>query len=66
MTSHILVIEDSSTMRSLIASTLEELDGVEVIEANNAFEALMPPVGVHPIGAPGPGGAWRGRSEAAT
>ncbi len=38
---HILVVEDSSTMRSLLASTLEDL-GVEVkvTEATSGFEAL--------------------------
>lgn len=36
----ILVVEDSATMRSLIASTVENLPAVEVIEAVNGFEAL--------------------------
>ncbi len=37
----ILIVEDSGTMRSLIASTLEGLDGpVKVDEAENGFEAL--------------------------
>jgi two-component system chemotaxis response regulator CheY len=36
----VLVVEDSATMRSLIVSTLEELNGVEVIEVPNGFEAL--------------------------
>ena len=37
----ILIVEDSGTMRSLIASTLEELGGpVKVDEAENGFEAL--------------------------
>ncbi len=38
---HILVVEDSPTMRSLLASTLEEL-GVpaKVSQANSGFEAL--------------------------
>ena len=37
----ILVVEDSATMRSLIASTLEELDpGVKITEAGSGFEAL--------------------------
>ncbi len=36
----ILIVEDSSTMRSLIASTLESLGDYEVIEAGSGFEAL--------------------------
>jgi two-component system chemotaxis response regulator CheY len=37
----ILVVEDSATMRSLIASTLEELGpGVKITEASSGFEAL--------------------------
>jgi two-component system, chemotaxis family, chemotaxis protein CheY len=37
----ILVVEDSATMRSLIASTLEELDpAVKISEAGSGFEAL--------------------------
>lgn len=38
---HILIVEDSATMRSLLAGTLEELDlPVKVTEACNGFEAL--------------------------
>jgi two-component system chemotaxis response regulator CheY len=33
-------VEDSQTMRSLIVSTLEQLDGVEVMEAPSGFFAL--------------------------
>jgi two-component system chemotaxis response regulator CheY len=40
MPKKILVVEDSSTMRSLIASTVEELTGYETVEAGNGFEAL--------------------------
>lgn len=40
MTKKILVVEDSATMRSLIASTVEELTGYETVEAGNGFEAL--------------------------
>ena len=40
MTRKILIIEDSSTMRSLIASTIEEMSGFESVEASNGFEAL--------------------------
>ncbi|HEY5594978.1 MAG TPA: response regulator [Nitrospiria bacterium] len=40
MPKKILVVEDSSTMRSLIASTVEELTGYEAVEAGNGFEAL--------------------------
>ena len=37
----ILIVEDSGTMRSLIASTLEELgEPVKIDEAENGFEAL--------------------------
>ena len=37
----ILVVEDSATMRSLIASTLEEMDvAVKVTEVSSGFEAL--------------------------
>ncbi len=37
----ILIVEDSETMRSLLASSLEELDApVKVIEAGSGFEAL--------------------------
>jgi len=34
------VVEDSSAMRSLIATTVEEIRGVEVVEAGNGFDAL--------------------------
>ena len=40
MPKKILVVEDSSTMRSLIASTVEELAGYETVEAGSGFEAL--------------------------
>ncbi len=36
----ILIVEDSSTMRSLIVSTLESLGDYEVVEAGSGFEAL--------------------------
>ncbi|MBW2501252.1 MAG: response regulator [Deltaproteobacteria bacterium] len=37
----ILIVEDSATMRSLIAASLEGLDGaVKVVEAESGFEAL--------------------------
>ena len=37
----ILIVEDSATMRTLLASTLEELEQpVKVLEAANGFEAL--------------------------
>ncbi|MEZ4333499.1 MAG: response regulator [Myxococcota bacterium] len=37
----ILIVEDSATMRSLIGSSLEALDGpVKVVEARSGFEAL--------------------------
>jgi two-component system, chemotaxis family, chemotaxis protein CheY len=36
----VLIIEDSSTMRSLIATTIEEIGAIEVTQAENGFEAL--------------------------
>jgi two-component system chemotaxis response regulator CheY len=36
----ILITEDSPTMRSLLVSTIEPLDGYEVLEAASGFEAL--------------------------
>ena len=36
----LMVVEDSAAMRSLIASVLGELDGVEVLEAASGFDAL--------------------------
>jgi two-component system chemotaxis response regulator CheY len=37
----ILIVEDSATMRSLLASSLEELDiPVKIVEAESGFEAL--------------------------
>jgi two-component system chemotaxis response regulator CheY len=36
----VLVVDDSSTTRALIVSTIEEMDGFETIEAPNGFEAL--------------------------
>jgi len=36
----ILVVEDSATMRSLIASTLEDLGDYEITEASSGFVAL--------------------------
>lgn len=37
----ILIVEDSATMRSLLASSLEDLEiPVKVVEAENGFEAL--------------------------
>lgn len=40
MLKKVLVVEDSITMRSLIASTVEELPGFTVIAVGNGFEAL--------------------------
>ena len=38
---HILVVEDSPTMRALLSSALEDLGiPVKITEANNGFEAL--------------------------
>ena len=36
----ILITEDSPTMRSLLVSTIESLDGYCIVEANSGFEAL--------------------------
>lgn len=36
----VLVVEDSAAMRSFIASTLEQVEGVTVSEAPTGFEAL--------------------------
>ncbi len=38
---HVLIVEDSATMRSLLASTLEDMEiPVKVTEAASGFEAL--------------------------
>lgn len=38
---HILIVEDSATMRLLLTTTLEEMDSlIKVTEACNGFEAL--------------------------
>ncbi len=36
----VLVVEDSSAMRNVIASTAEEVAGVTAVQAQNGFEAL--------------------------
>lgn len=36
----ILITEDSPTMRSLLISTIEALEGFEIVEAASGFEAL--------------------------
>ena len=36
----ILITEDSPTMRSLLISTIETLEGYEIVEAASGFEAL--------------------------
>jgi two-component system, chemotaxis family, chemotaxis protein CheY len=40
MVTRVLVVEDSSTVRSLITTTVEEIVGVKVFEASTGFEAL--------------------------
>jgi two-component system, chemotaxis family, chemotaxis protein CheY len=40
VTKKVLVVDDSATMRSLLVSTLEEIDGIETVQASNGFEAL--------------------------
>ena len=38
---HILIVEDSPTMRSLLSSSLEELDGqIKITQVASGFEAL--------------------------
>ena len=36
----ILITEDSPTMRSLLVSTIEALEGFEILEASSGFDAL--------------------------
>jgi two-component system chemotaxis response regulator CheY len=36
----VMVVEDSSAMRGLIASVLGQIDGCEVVEVSTGFEAL--------------------------
>jgi two-component system chemotaxis response regulator CheY len=36
----VLVVDDSTIMRSLVVSAIEEIDGVETVEAANGSEAL--------------------------
>jgi len=36
----IMITEDSPTMRSLLVSTIESMDGYEIVEAASGFEAL--------------------------
>lgn len=36
----VLVVEDSAAMRTFIASTIEEIDGVRTTQATSGFEAL--------------------------
>lgn len=40
MNKKVLVVDDSATMRSLLVSTLEEIDGIDTVQASNGFEAL--------------------------
>lgn len=40
MSKKVLVVEDSSTMRSLIVTTVEDLLGFETVEVKNGIEAL--------------------------
>ncbi|HDY81805.1 MAG TPA: response regulator [Halieaceae bacterium] len=40
MAYQVLVVEDSAAMRSFIASTVEELEDVQVTEAASGFDAL--------------------------
>ena len=51
----ILVVDDSATTRSLVASYLTDWEGVEVVEAASGFEALrvLPARTGGPRGAPG-------------
>ena len=40
MNKKVLVVDDSATMRSMVTSTIEEMKGIDVVEASNGFEAL--------------------------
>ena len=40
MAYEVLVVEDSAAMRSFIASTVEEIEGVTVTDAESGFQAL--------------------------
>ena len=40
MTRKVLVVEDSAIMRSIVISSLQELEGVETVEASNGLEAF--------------------------
>ncbi len=40
MNKKILVVDDSAIMRSLVVSAIEEIAGVETVEASNGYEAL--------------------------
>lgn len=40
MAKKVLVVDDSATMRSMLMSIIEEIRGVELVEASNGFEAL--------------------------
>ncbi|HLF85876.1 MAG TPA: response regulator [Nitrospiria bacterium] len=40
MEKRVLIVEDSTAMRSMIASTVEEMKGYVTVEAANGFEAL--------------------------
>ena len=37
---HVLIVEDSQSTRSLVATALEEIPGLNLIEASNGFDAL--------------------------
>lgn len=40
MSKNVLVVDDSPTMRSLIVTTIEDMDGLEATEVQNGIEAL--------------------------
>ena len=40
MSKKILVVDDSPATRAFLVSALEEIDGVEIVEAGNGYEAL--------------------------
>lgn len=40
MNKKVLVVDDSATMRSMVTSTIEDMKGIDVVEASNGFEAL--------------------------
>ena len=40
MSSKVLIVEDSSTTRAMIISIIEVIEGIQIFESKNGFEAL--------------------------